>query len=48
MTLLCKKKFVTKSKEMKTRYNLAETSKESYGSKSALLPMMTMMMSIHR
>jgi hypothetical protein len=35
---------VAKSKEMKTRTNLAEISKEGYGSNSAVLPMMMMMM----
>jgi hypothetical protein len=33
-TLICKK-IVTKSKEVKTRFNLAESSKEGYGSKWA-------------
>jgi hypothetical protein len=31
---------VAKSKEMKTRTNVAEISKEDYGSNSAILPMM--------
>jgi hypothetical protein len=34
---------ITKSKEVKTGYNLAEFSKEGYGSKGAILPMMMMM-----
>jgi hypothetical protein len=38
-TLLCKK-IVTKSKDVKTRFNLAEYSEEGYGSKSYVLPMM--------
>jgi hypothetical protein len=40
MTLLCKKIVVTKSKEVKTGCNLIESSKECYGSESAVLPMM--------
>jgi hypothetical protein len=35
-----KKIIVAKSKEVKTRSNLAESSKEGYGSTSAVLPMM--------
>jgi hypothetical protein len=43
-TLLCKRKItVAKTKEVKTESNLAESSKEGYGSKGAVLPMMTMM-----
>jgi hypothetical protein len=42
MTLLCKKITVVKSKEVKTRHNLAESSKVGYGSKRAVLPMMMM------
>jgi hypothetical protein len=43
-TLLCKRKItVAKSKEVKTGSNLAESSKEGYGSKRAVLPMMMMM-----
>jgi hypothetical protein len=39
-TLLCKKTIiVTKSKEVKTGYNLAESSKGGYGSRKAVLPM---------
>jgi hypothetical protein len=39
MTLLCEKKnILDKSKEVKTRRNLADCSKESYGSTSAVLP----------
>jgi hypothetical protein len=34
---------LTKSKEVKTGCNLAESSKEDYGSKRAVLPMMRMM-----
>jgi hypothetical protein len=42
-TLLCKKIHIfTKSKEVKTGYNLAESSKEGCGSKRAVLPMMMM------
>jgi hypothetical protein len=38
-TLLCKKKIiVAKSKEVKPGCNLAEFSKEGYGSKRAVLP----------
>jgi hypothetical protein len=43
-TLLCKKIIVAKSKEVKTGYSLAESSKEGYGSKWAVLPMMMIMM----
>jgi hypothetical protein len=43
MTLLCKRIIVAKSKEVKTRCSLAESSKEGYGSKRAILPMMVMM-----
>jgi hypothetical protein len=43
-TLLCEKITVAKSKEVKTRSNLAESSKEGYGLKSAVLPIMMMMM----
>jgi hypothetical protein len=42
--LFCKRITVAKSKEVKTKSNLAEFSKEGYGSKSALLPVMMMMM----
>jgi hypothetical protein len=38
-TLLIKKIIVTNSKEVKTGCNLAESSKEGYGSKRAVLPM---------
>jgi hypothetical protein len=34
-TLLCKKSIVAKSKELKTGCNLAESSKDGYGSKRA-------------
>jgi hypothetical protein len=45
MTVLCKKKtIVMKPKEVKTGLNLAESSKEGYGSKRAVLPLMMMMM----
>jgi hypothetical protein len=40
-TLLCKKSIVVKSKEVKTELNLARSSKESCGSKRAVLTMMT-------
>jgi hypothetical protein len=40
MTFLCEKKItVAKSKELKTRLNLEEFSKEGYSSYSAVLPM---------
>jgi hypothetical protein len=42
-TLLCKRVTVAKFKEVKTGSNLAESSKEYYGSKRAVLPMMKMM-----
>jgi hypothetical protein len=42
-TLLCKKIIVTKSKEVKPGYSLAEYSKDGYGSKGAVLPMVMMM-----
>jgi hypothetical protein len=38
--------YVTKCKEVKTRCNLAESSKEGYGSRRAVLPMMMMMMKV--
>jgi hypothetical protein len=44
LTLLCKKITVAKSKEVKTGYNLAESSKKGYGSKRAVLPLMMMIM----
>jgi hypothetical protein len=37
---------VAKSKELKNRSNLAESSKEGYGSKRAVLPVTKMMMMI--
>jgi hypothetical protein len=43
-TLLCKRSIVAKSKEMKTGCNLADFSKQSYGSRNAVLPVMMMMM----
>jgi hypothetical protein len=43
-TLLCKQISVTKSKEVKIRLKLTESSKESYGPKNDVLPMMMMMM----
>jgi hypothetical protein len=43
-TLLCKKITVPKSKGVTNGCNLAESSKECYGSKRAVLPMMMMMM----
>jgi hypothetical protein len=45
-TLLCKKIIVAKCKEVKTGCNLAESSKEGYGPKRVVLPMMMMMMMI--
>jgi hypothetical protein len=42
MTLLCKNIIVGKFKEVKTRCNLAESSKEGYVFKRAVLPMMMM------
>jgi hypothetical protein len=39
-TLLCKKIIVAKSKEVKPGCNLAESSKEGYGSKRAVFSMM--------
>jgi hypothetical protein len=42
-TLLCKKITDAKSKEVKTESSVAESSKEGYGSKGAVLPMITMM-----
>jgi hypothetical protein len=42
-TLVCKK-IVSKSKEVKTVCNLAESSKEGCGSKRAVLPVVMMMM----
>jgi hypothetical protein len=41
-TLLCKEITVVKSKEVKTGWYLAESSKEGYGSKRAVLLIMTM------
>jgi hypothetical protein len=43
--LLCKKKKVifAKSKEVNTGYILVKSSKESYGSKRAVLPIMMML-----
>jgi hypothetical protein len=41
-TLLCKKITVAKSKELKTGRNLAEPSKECYGPKRSVLPVMMM------
>jgi uncharacterized membrane protein len=40
MTLFCRNITAGKSKEVKARSNLAEYSKEGYGSKMAVLPMM--------
>jgi hypothetical protein len=39
-TLLCEKIIVAKSKEVEIRLNLSESSKEGYGSKSAVLLLM--------
>jgi hypothetical protein len=46
MTILYRKIIVAKTKEVKTMWssNLAESSKEGYGSKRAVLPMKMMMM----
>jgi hypothetical protein len=41
--LLCIKIIVAKCKELKTGCNLNESSKEGYGSKRAVLPMIMMM-----
>jgi hypothetical protein len=40
MMLLCTKIIVLKSKEVKARSNVAESSKEGWGSKRAALPVM--------
>jgi hypothetical protein len=45
--LLCKNITVAKTKEVKTGYNMAEFSKEGYGSKRPVLPMMMMMIMIY-
>jgi hypothetical protein len=45
-TLLCNKNTVAKSKEVKTRCKLAESSKEGHISKKAVLPMMIVTMMI--
>jgi hypothetical protein len=42
MILLCKEIIVAKSKDVKTGSNMAEFSKEGYGSKNAVLPTMIM------
>jgi hypothetical protein len=44
--LLYKKTSVAKSKEVKTGCNLAEFSKEDYGSKRAVLPVMNIIVAI--
>jgi hypothetical protein len=44
MTSVCRRKTVAKSKEVKTRSNLTESSKNGYGSKKAALSMMMVMM----
>jgi hypothetical protein len=41
MSLLCKKNIALKSSEVRTGLNLAESINEGYGSKRAVLPMMT-------
>jgi hypothetical protein len=46
-TLLCKKDTVAKSKEVKTRCNLAEYSEESCGSETAVSPMVMNMATSH-
>jgi spore maturation protein SpmB len=46
--LLCKKITVAKSRQVKTGSNLAESSKEGYGSKRAVLPMVMMMIVIYQ
>jgi hypothetical protein len=43
-TFLCKNLLLQNPKNIKTGSNLAESSKEGYGSKKTVLPMMTMMM----
>jgi hypothetical protein len=43
--LLCKKIIVAKSKEVNTGSDLAESSKEDYGSRRALLAMIMMIFS---
>jgi hypothetical protein len=45
--LLCKNIIVAKSKEAKTRCNLAESSKEDHGSHRAVLSMMMFMMTFN-
>jgi hypothetical protein len=45
--LLCKIIFFSKSKKVKTISNVAEFSKEDYGSERAVLPVMMMMMCGH-
>jgi hypothetical protein len=42
--LALKKKIIAKSKEVKNRYNLAESSKEGSGSKKTVLPIIMMIM----
>jgi hypothetical protein len=42
-TSLCKKIIVAKSKEVNPGCNPAQSSKEDYGSKRAVLPMMMML-----
>jgi hypothetical protein len=44
ITLLCKKTVIAKTKEVKPGSNVVEFSKEGYGSKWAVLPMMMTMM----
>jgi hypothetical protein len=46
--LLCKNIIVAQSKEVKTGSNLAESSKEGYGSERTDLPLMMMMMMTNR
>jgi hypothetical protein len=41
-TLLCKKSIVANSKEVKTGCDLAESSKDGYGSERAVFPMIMM------
>jgi hypothetical protein len=47
MILLCNKIIIMESKEVETGCNLEESSKEGYGSKRAVLPMI-MMISFRR
>jgi hypothetical protein len=46
--LALKKGIVANSKEVKTGCNLAESSNEGYGSKMAILTIMTMIMTLNK